>query len=195
MDGHGAMAGTSINDVSIDQLQIACRHVLELMAAGLTENMSIRTLELLADVHAKRFCGGSATPHHVDQVEPVDWSLAALAVRGENPHGLPKDLFRVEHGTPRRAFARMVLRLHKDGDLSEASTGKLVKKYWRLAVITIDEDRRLNRIARSTPFDDPMQRWTAAGIKFARPESSLSPSVADQLAIALLADHDPTPDV
>jgi N-glycosylase/DNA lyase len=42
----------------------------------------------------------------------------------------------------------------------------LVKRDYKLAVITVDEDRRLNRIARSKTFDAPEKRWAAAGISF-----------------------------
>jgi hypothetical protein len=53
----------SKNIPTIEHLSIACRHVQELMAAGVTENFAIRTLELFTDVYAKLVKGGSATPH------------------------------------------------------------------------------------------------------------------------------------
>ncbi len=42
---------------------------------------------------------------------------------------------------------------------------KLVKRYWKLAVITLEEDERLNKVARSKTFKTPEERWAAAGIK------------------------------
>ena len=69
-------------------------------------------------------------------------------------------------GTPRRAFARKVWSLYKNNELSETTMKKLVKRDYKLAVITVDEDRRLNRIARSKTFDTPEKRWAAAGITF-----------------------------
>jgi len=52
----------SRNRHTIEHLRIACRHVDELVAAGVTENLAIRTLELFADVYAKTHTGGSASP-------------------------------------------------------------------------------------------------------------------------------------
>ncbi len=148
----------------MDQLNLACRHVEEMMAAGATENSAIRTLELFADVYAKLLMGGSATPYHVDQVEL--WSVKAKNMRKKNPDGKPKDLFRVEHGTPRREFARKVLILYRKSSLNEKSMQRLAHRYWKLAVITLEEDQRLNRVARSRMFATPEKRWLAAGINF-----------------------------
>jgi len=43
----------SKNAITIEQLNTACRHVIELMDAGMTENLAIRNLELFANVYAK----------------------------------------------------------------------------------------------------------------------------------------------
>jgi len=156
----------SKNRPTIEHLAIACRHVHELIAAGVTENHAIRTLELFTDVYAKLLNGGSATPHHVSQIPKSQWSVAARAAFDANPKAKPKDSLRVEHGTPRRAFARKVLKLFDRDELNEATMAALVSKWWKLAVITLDEDARLNRMARST-VTSPEERWRAAGISFA----------------------------
>jgi hypothetical protein len=148
-----AVATLSKNRLTVEHLRIACRHVDELIAAGVTENLAIRTLELFSDVYAKMLNGGSATPHHVDQVK--HWSVAARKIREDNPHARPKDHFRVEHGTPRRGFARKVLILYHDENLNEATMAAAVAQYWKLAVITLEEDIRLNKLARSTMFERP----------------------------------------
>ena len=152
------------NAITIDQLNLACHHVEEMIASGVTQNLAIRTLEFFADVYAKLLMGGSPTPHHVSQVEL--WSVKARNLRKNNPEGKPKDLFRVEHGTPRREFARKVLALHQKERLNEKSMQRLVHRYWKLAVITLEEDHRLNRVARSRMFATPEKRWSAAGIQF-----------------------------
>ena len=152
------------NDVTIDQLAVACRHVDEMLAVGVTENMAIRTLELFSDVYGKIKSGGSPTPHHVDQVER--WSVKAKHIKNAIPDAKPGAYFRVEHGTPRRAFARMVLDLYRQGRLTKRTADNLVRKYWKLAVVTIAEDRQLNKIARSEPYSTPEERWAAAGIEF-----------------------------
>ena len=154
----------SKNRPTIEHLHIACRHVDELIAAGVTENLAIRTLELFADVYAKLLTGGSATPHHVNQVQL--WSVAALKLKAAHPNAKPRDHFRVEHGTPRRALARKIMALYREGKLTEQSMDVLVNKLWKLAVITIDEDMRLNKVARSKGFAAPEERWAAAEIVF-----------------------------
>jgi len=154
----------SRNAVTVDHLALACRHFEEMVDAGVTENGAIRTLELFADVYAKVHSGGSATPHHVSQVDL--WSLEAKKLRERFPEARPRDCYRVEHGTPRRGFARKVLELYREDRLSEKAMVRLVKRYWKLAVITLEEDRELNKVARSKTFETPEERWAAAGIKF-----------------------------
>jgi len=154
----------SKNTITIDQLAPACRQFQEMREAGVTMNMAIRTLELFADSYAKLHMGGSATPHHVSQVEL--WPVNARKVRDSLPDAKPRDYFRVEHGTPRRAFALKVLELHRKGKLSTRTLNRMVKQYWKLAVITLQEDELLSKVARSEVFKTPEQRWQAAGIKF-----------------------------
>ena len=143
---------------------MACRHVGEMKKAGVTENHAIRLLELFADVYAKLMNGGSASPHSVSQV-----SLRSIAARRwlqNNPKAKPGSYLRVEHGTPRRGFAKKVLNLYRRKKLNKKRMNMLVNKYWKLAVITIDEDRRLNKIARSSIFKTPEARWQMARIRF-----------------------------
>lgn len=160
----------SKNRPSIEHLKIACRHVQELIAAGVTENHAIRTLELFSDVYAKMHKGGSATPNHATQVPLAQWSVAARQLIGQNPNAKPRDFLRVEHGTPRREFARMVMRLYETGELNENEMAILVNKYWKLAVITVEEDQTLNKKFRSKLFTSPDERWRAANIFFDGPD-------------------------
>ena len=60
----------------------------------------------------------------------------------------------VEHGTPRRAFARKILDLSERNDLNATTIIGLVERYDRLAVKSL-EDRHLNAIARSKMFNAP----------------------------------------
>src|SRR5690606_1168352 len=164
----------SKNRPTIEHLQLACRHVDELIEAGVTENHAIRTLELFADVYAKIHGGGSAVPHHARQVPKTQWSVAALAALEEAGATWPRGKLRVEHGTPRSHLARLVKALHDAGELSETTMSELCNRYWKLAVITVEEDARLNRIARSQAHETPEARWSAAGIIFrASPDSEL----------------------
>jgi hypothetical protein len=92
--------------------------------------------------------------------------VKARQLRSAIPDAKPKDHFRVEHGTPRRGFARKVLDLHQKNELNDTTMLRLIERDYKLAVITLDEDQRLNRIARSKMFETPHERWAAAGIKF-----------------------------
>jgi hypothetical protein len=157
----------SKNQPTIDHLKLACRHIDEMMEAGITENIAIRTLELLSDVYAKLHQGGAATPHHADQVKL--WSVAARKMRTANKKANAKagTYLRVEHGTPRRVFARKIMVLHHASKLNTRTMNNLVRRYWKLAVITLEEDARLAKSApRSTMFDTPELRWATAGIVF-----------------------------
>lgn len=158
------METISRNAITIAQLKLACRHAEEMMAAGVTENLAIRTLQLFADVYAKLHIGGSATPHHMDDVKL--WSIDAQRLRSRMPNAKPRSHFRVEHGTPQRAFARAVLIFYQKNDLNRKTMAELIEREYKLAVITLKQDRQLNRIARSKRFDTPEERWAAAGIEF-----------------------------
>ena len=108
--------------------------------------------------------GQPPPPRHVNQVNL--WSVEAKKIRDRKPDAKPKDHFRVEHGAPRRPVARKVIGMYQDNNLNDEALNKLVRQHWRLAVITLEEDQRLNKIARSNMFDTPEERWAAAGIKF-----------------------------
>jgi len=158
----------SKNQPTLKHLNMACRHIEEMVKAGMTENHAIRLLELFADVYAKLKNGGSATPHSVSQVRL--WSVAARRWRRANPNAKPGSNLRVEHGTPRRQFAKLVLELYKANKLNKQRMDRLVKKRWKLAVITHEEDRRL---ARSSILKTPEERWREAGIHFSKVNARL----------------------
>jgi hypothetical protein len=57
--------------------------------------------------------------------------------------------------------------LNHANKLNARTMNNLVKRYWKLAVITLEEDARLTKAApRATMFDTPELRWAAAGIVF-----------------------------
>lgn len=151
----------SKNYPTIKQIQLVCRHYDELIAVGVPENHAIRLLELMTDVYANLLTGGRPGVYSAGLIKL--WSLAARKYKFKKPFG---KYVRVEHGTPRRILARMVLDLYHKHKLSKPELDKIVKKYWKLAVITLEEDRRLNKIARSTMYKKPELRWRAAGIRF-----------------------------
>lgn len=154
----------SKNRITIEQLALACKHVDEMMSLGVSENLAIRTLEIFADVYANMAHGGSAVPHAADRVQL--WSIEAKKLKDQHPND-PRGLHvRVEHGTPRRSFARDVLSLYKSDNLTDQAMLSLATMSWKLAVITLEEDVRLNKLARSRAASSPVERWKMAGISF-----------------------------
>ena len=107
----------SINAVTISQLEIACRHVEEMRAGGVTDNLAVRTLELFADVYAKLQVIGNASPNYVKHVKL--WSVKTRQLKNARPDAKPSEHFRAEHGTPRRGFAREILKLYQNDKLTE----------------------------------------------------------------------------
>ena len=156
----------SKNKITIPHLLLACRHVQEMLDAGITYNFAIRTLEHWADWYSNHY-KSTRGKFQVYSVRNIDlWSKAALRDKKKHPKKRPLEYLRVEHGTPRRAFAGMVLKLFKSKRLNENSVNRLADRYWQLAVITLEEDRRLNKMARSKAYPSPAKRWAAAGIMF-----------------------------
>ena len=153
----------SINALTVDQLTLMCRQVDELLAAGITLNLAIRTLETAADAAAKNMILGNASPHSARQVPAAQWSVAARTAYEEHPTRPAREYLRVEHGTPRRAFANLVLESFRFGTLNKEAFEVLVKTRWKLAVITLEEDARLSR---SALMAMPDERWALAGIPF-----------------------------
>jgi len=151
----------SKNAITLEQLRIACRNVSELRAAGMTENLAIRNLEQFANIYAKIRHVGHASPDHARQYDR--WSVKALEAEAANPGRRHGEYLRVEHGTPRRQFARMVLAGYENGLLTDEWLNDLCDGRWRVAVITHEEDKMLSR---SAAMDDPEARWKAAGILF-----------------------------
>jgi hypothetical protein len=71
------------NSNTIPPLALACKHVKELMAAGVTENLSIGTLALFCDVYAKFAVGGPAVQHSAFHVPLTSWSNKVLQMLAE----------------------------------------------------------------------------------------------------------------
>jgi hypothetical protein len=163
MSNEPRVARLSKNQITFEQIQLACGHVLELNAAGVTSNIAIRTLELMIDVYGKLYHGGKATPHHVSHIK--QWSIAARKAIVNHPGRPAKEFLRVEHGTPRRALATLVLKHHADNSLDKNLLNDFMARYWKLAVLTLEEDERLNRLVRSKMSDTPEQRWALVNIE------------------------------
>jgi len=93
-------------------------------------------------------------------VPPVNIALKAKKEKTNLKYGY---YLRIEHGTPRRQFARLVLEAFRHNKLTKLWMDKLCDTKWKVAVITQDEDKRL---ARSKLDKSPEARWEVAKIKF-----------------------------
>ncbi|MEK7134094.1 MAG: hypothetical protein AAB804_03420 [Patescibacteria group bacterium] len=151
----------SKNTITIKQLRILCRHVKELRNAGFTENIAIRPLELCANIYAKDRNVGTTNPDNADQFKL--WSKNARKAKKLHPKWKYGRYLRVEHGTPRRGFARLVLEAFQHHKLTKPWMDKHCDRRWKVAVITLEEDRHLNR---SKLYKSPEARWKAAKIRF-----------------------------
>lgn len=164
------MSGSSLqslmmskNAVAIKHLEIVCRSMQELRELGMTENLAIRHLEFLVNNYAKYKIVGKVSVDHVDEYKL--WSKDASRQKKLHLHRRSGEYLRVEHGTPRRDFARLVLNQFEKGKLTEKWLDAKCKKLWKVAVITHEEDMRLNKF-KTVKFKSPEARWAAAGIKF-----------------------------
>jgi hypothetical protein len=135
----------------------------ELKKSKMSDNFAIRHLEFLANNYAKHNALGRLSPDHADEYKL--WSKAALKAKRANPNRKYGEYLRVEHGTPRRRFAKMVYDTFQEGALNQKWMDKHCRALWRVAVITHEEDRRLNKL-KKREFDTPEERWAEAGIQF-----------------------------
>ena len=156
----------SKNRPTIEAIQLSCRHVIEHMDKGLSENWAIRLLEQQTNMYGKFRSLGYVAPDRVDQYEL--WSKAARKAMRATPKGKTGQFLRVEHGTPKRAFAREVLAEYKKSNkLTEEWMDQHCELKWKVAVITHEEDARLRKLGvRSKAYPTPEERWAAAGIEF-----------------------------
>ena len=162
------MKKTSVNLITIPQLQLACRQYHQLLKAGISKNYAIRLLELFADQYARQYKGGAGRFNVLRARDIPLWSKAARKYKKGIVIGKlkPRDYVRVEHGTPRRSFADKILVLYKKKKLTEKHVNSLVDNKWELAVITLKEDARLNKGFRTKALNTPRDRWRSVGIKF-----------------------------
>ena len=121
----------------------------------------------MADVYAKLKIIGNASPDRADQFEK--WSKEAVKLWSQKLKEKPKPPFgrylRNEHGFGKTRFAEKVLEKYKtDGKLGEEMMDELVDRYWRVAVITLEEDKKLDRT--NTAGKSAEHRWSDAGIEF-----------------------------
>ena len=163
------MPKSSKNRYTAKQIGLVCRHAREQCDSGISENFALRSLIVMVDAYAKLRKLGVANPDRADQFET--WSAAAVELWNRKKDEEPPPPFgrwlRNEHGYGKAAFARKVLETYKrDGGLTEKSMECLVDKYWRVAVVTIYEDRELNKRDRSNEGGrSAEERWKEAGIE------------------------------
>jgi hypothetical protein len=151
------------NNPTIRQIKIACRHILELVDAGMTVNLAIRNLELYTNIYAKYRIMGNTNVDYADQY-PI-WSKSARKAKAANPKIAYGQYLRIEHGTARREFALQVLDAFEKRKLTQRWMDSLCDRKWKVAVITHEEDRRLGKLTRSKSFRTPELRWAAGGIR------------------------------
>jgi hypothetical protein len=135
-------------EITYEQLMLTLKTYHELLDAGLSRNWCGRTLFMVIDIYASQSIRGL----------PIPVSKAA--------HGLPKSQCRYEHGTPMSAIITMFIEAYKANKLTKESSLEIAK-LWRVAHITLEEDKRLNASGlRSKAMNLPHERWSQVGIEF-----------------------------
>jgi hypothetical protein len=119
-----------------------------------------RRIECYFFGYAELYAGPKGVPY--DQIDL--WSEGAIAEYSKDKSNVRN--FVKEHGTPRTVFAAMILDIYLRGELTKEVMNQNFDTFYKLAVITKEEDARLNAIgARAKMYETPEKRWTAAGIK------------------------------
>ena len=165
------MAKRSKNDITIEQLNTACRHFYELIDLEVTENIAIRQPLKMVDIYAKMRVIGKCS---VDKANEFDyWSIEAEKVwkqaQLKDPKAKYGSFVRIEHGTPRTQFTKIVLEKYdQNKTLTIKTMEDLIRNKWKVAVITKEEDARINANGdrRNPKNKSPEKRWADAGIKF-----------------------------
>ena len=161
----------SKNDITIEQLNVACSHFFELKELDMTTNIAIRQIVKMVDIYSKMRVIGKCSVDRADEFS--HWSIEAIKLwieaKTKNPKAKYGSFLRVEHGTPRTQFTEIVLSKYKEKKLLTIETmEKLIREKWEVAVITREEDKRLsvNGGRTNKEFKTPFKRWEDAGIKF-----------------------------
>lgn len=150
--------------ITHSQIELACKHLTEMVKIGVREDIAGRTLDVFVDVYAKMFHGGTSSTHTPAQVHNDYWSDAAKALVASGTT-LQRGDIQVEHGTPRRRLSELILTTYQKGSLSAVELDRIVDERWMVAVVTREEHRRLEN--EELP-DSPEARWAAADIRFSR---------------------------
>jgi hypothetical protein len=107
---------------------------------------------------------------HVSAVSvPLDsvpvWSVAAK-------RAISSKEVMIEHGTPKSEFVKLVYDVYLAGKLTEEMPVSMIENLWKIAVITKEEDARLNGAGlRSKRLESAEDRWAAVCIQFAEQEA------------------------
>jgi hypothetical protein len=103
-------------------------------------------------------------PAGYDKFKLELWSMEALRVVSKDPNAIKQ--LRVEHGSPRAAYAARILDLYIKGILTEEVFYQDLDRLYKLALITLEEDLKLNAAGlRSKMLETPEARWGRVGIE------------------------------
>ena len=165
------MSVKSKNDITIEQLNMACGHFNELVKAGVTQNIAIRQPLKMVDIYAKMRVIGKCSVDKANEFK--HWSIEAKKVWDQailnDPNAKYGSFVRIEHGTPRTQFTQIVLAKYSENkSLTIKIMEDLIRRKWKVAVITRDQDARINANGdRINPGSkSPEKRWHDAGIEF-----------------------------
>jgi hypothetical protein len=141
---------------------LALAYMKKLRDAGVTHNKVHREIMFRIDGANNARKGHYSGAKGFNKSTIDLWSAKALAAFKKDP----TVKLRVEHGSPRTPFAQRIFNLYLRDKLTEKLFNKMLDEHYKLAVITLEEDKRISANGhRSVMHDTPDMRWKAAGIK------------------------------
>lgn len=162
-DGGGRKLASSSKyseNILIPVLRKAAKFRNELIEAGFTDNGgAIHSAERILDILSCRIMYLGLT--HINNIK--DHAEAEFSKAAMKSIGRGERVF-IEHVAPLRALTRAIISAI-DAGKSDRQLINLIKKHYRLVLLTAEETKRLNRINRSELHDD---RLSQAGIKVFR---------------------------
>jgi hypothetical protein len=143
---------------TLAQQKIMLEAVKQLEALGTSENAYYLLIDDWIDGYMRSLMHEfTAGPYH--PLKTRHWSRKAIEAYKNDK----KSLLRVAHGTAKRNISRLVFAHYKAGKLTEDTMLAIAQRYWKIAVLTKEENSRLDKVARSTMHDTPDERWALIG--------------------------------
>lgn len=134
--------------ISFNQLILTLRYYHEMLDAGISHTLAVKTLYMVVDIYASQ-------PHAGKEI-----------VVSKAGSGRLKEHLIYEHGTPLKAILAEYIKEYRAGRLTE-ERAEAICEMWKVSHITHEENQRLRDLGlNSVAMGSPDARWKKAGIEF-----------------------------